>query len=115
MEVNGKTTVGDPFQRHYSRTVLVGNYIPAYIGLVQRLVGTYLIADRGSNISNRAGLKCFVYPPDGSKENKIAIGIVTSVKPEECTIEIQEFFGSRRPAPNDIIEIDALTWMNDTK
>jgi hypothetical protein len=115
MEVNGKTTAGEPFQRQYSRTVLVGSYIPVYIGTVQRLVGTYLIADRGLNISNRAGLKCFIYPPGSSKENKIAIGLVTSVKPEECTIEIQQFFGSRRPVPNDIIELDALMWMNDTK
>ncbi len=115
VDLNGKTSSGDLFQRQFSRSILIGNYIPSYIGNINRLIGSYVIAELGSRVSNRPGVRCYIYPAGGSKENKIATGVVTYVKLDECTIEIQRYFGSGKPSPGYLVELDIVDWMNDSK
>ena len=115
MSLKGRTRLGDDFQRQYEKTVLIGDYMPAFIGRVERQVGSYIIANVGSRVSNRPGLRCYVYPVNASKDSRTAIGVVTNVKAEECTIEIQRYFGVTKISQGDVVELDLIGWMNDVK
>lgn len=113
VEVSGTGPDGSPFQRHFARTALVGDYRPSFMSPITMKTGMYLKSSMGSKVNNRAGLKCYVYPMGGNRDQKIAVGYVRFVTQDECTIQIQQYFGSRLPQVGDLIELDIVQWQRD--
>ena len=113
MHLKTKDLKGHPVERAFRRTDYVGDIIVPYVSPVKSVLGNYLTADLGSKMGNFTGMKCFVYSQGGTKQSAKAIGYVTMVTEGECTIEIQQFFGSGQVSVNDIIELDDKQWTNN--
>lgn len=113
IDVRANLDDSSSLQRHFSRTVLVGDYVPTFIGPVKILMGAYLKAAVGKRASNRPGVKCYVFPNDGRREDRLAVGYVTSVLEDECIVELQQFLSSRKPSVGDFLELDIKDWQND--
>lgn len=113
INLTGKDQSGSDIQRYYSRTVLVGEYVPANIAPVKLVEGAYLLADLGSEIGNYAGLKCDIISRSTNK--KIAVGYVTYVTKNECTIEVQQYHTNDTIGEGDIVELDVTQWQKDVK
>ena len=62
---------------------------------------------------NRPGITCFIYPPGRTKNDKIAIGYVTYVDENKCSIQIQQFLGTGEIKKGNIVELDLKQWKND--
>jgi hypothetical protein len=113
INLTGKNKSDHIFQRHFIKTVLIGEYTPLNIAPIKQIIGNYVKAGLGRNVGNRSGVVCYVYLPGGSANNKIARGYVTFVTENECNIEIQQLFGPRQFAVGDIVELDIVNWKND--
>jgi len=115
VELEGTDNSGNPFQRFVSKTVLLGDYIPVNIGPVTQVMGNYITAKLGRKIGNRSGITCIIYPAGKTKKDKIALGYVTFVNENECSIQIQQYVNPGQLKKGCLVELNLKEWKNDTK
>jgi hypothetical protein len=108
-----KDRSGSLIQRQFTRSVLVGDILPGYMAPVRKILGNYLETEQGLQTGNRAGIKCYIYSPGGSKNSPKAIGYVQNVADNKCTIKVTQILSSDKIMVDDIIELDLLQWSND--
>jgi hypothetical protein len=105
---------GNPLQRYFVRSKLVGEVLPGYIAPVKETMGTYVITEQGITTGNRPGIKCIIFAAGNSSSSPKATGFVTHVNQKECTIRITDM-RSGKIEKGDIVELDMAQWQNDIK
>jgi len=109
-----ETNTGAKTQRHFERSVRIGNNEFSTIARVTSVTGNYLKAPLGENVGNRPGIKCYVFDANDHDGKEKAIGVVTYVTSIECNIEIQQYVGTNSFCTiGDIVKLDFFQWQND--
>lgn len=108
--VNSK---GDSIQRHFNRSVFLGEVVPGYLGVVDEVLGGYIRTSQGRFTGNSPGIECKIFSANGDRGLPIAVGYVQDVNDKECTIRITEIFSDRNIQIGDMVELDIIQWQND--
>ncbi|MBN1781254.1 VWA domain-containing protein [bacterium] len=109
---NAQDPSGNTIQRFFTRTVLVGNYKPAYIGAVTRVMGSFIYTDLGKQRGNRPGIQCTIFDARMGQIRK-GRGYVLNVQDNTGVVQLQQQFGQQPIIPNDIVHLDIVQWKND--
>ena len=106
---------GQPIQRHFERSVFIGDSTLTNAARIQQVTGNYLRSPLGKNSGNQVGIHCTIYDQTDSTHTQAkAKGIVTYVAPNWCNIEIQRYLGgSFQVSVGDIIRLDLNQWESD--
>jgi len=108
-----RTSQGKYLQRHFERSVYIGDSTVTNAARVLRVTGNYLRSPLGTNTGNQVGIQCTIYDQDDSNHAK-AKGIVTYVAPNWCNIEIQRYLeGAYQIRAGDIIRLNPDQWQSD--
>lgn len=102
---------GGNWVRETTRTVVVGQGMVPWRGVITRVEGGYVTINRGSNHGVREGMSV-TFRPGGSTAGS---GIVISVFSSSATVEVQELWGSAMAEQGMTIELDRTQWMADTR
>ena len=113
MNFTGNLVSGKTIQRDFEVSEYVGNYVPSYISNLTSTGGNFYKAPLGKDAGNYVGMRCYLYGPEGSRDNPKAIGMVTMVTGNECYIDIVKEVSFEPVTPTDIIELDKVQWQND--
>ena len=108
---NASAPGGGRIQRHLMSSVFLGEYQPAYLGVIDHILGNYITTGLGRHRGNRPGIKVEIFEADGDFTNPIAMGYVTSVNADNCQIQIQ--YRTQRVKVGDIIKLDVTQWHMD--
>lgn len=112
-EIQGEIEPGMNFMRILEKTFYVGDEFLTNIGRITKAMGSILTASVGAVSGNRPGMKCYIYRDSRDIQNKIAEGVVTSVRQKDCLVQLQRIFNGQVTKNNDIIEIDVEEWKRD--
>ena len=105
---------GAPLQRSLSKTVVVGDVGPAYMGIVTYVSGAIMKSNLGALVGNHPGVTCQILAKENPSD-PIAEGFISSVTESTCTIEIRKIFKTRTPLIEDIVQLDTKGWQADIK
>lgn len=110
-----KTPNGKPIQRHFRRSVFIGDSTVTNAARVRRVTGNYLRVPLGNNSGNQVGIHCSIFSQNDSTYNQpLAKGIVTYVAPNWCNIEVQRYLGGYyKISKGDVIRLDLMQWESD--
>jgi pimeloyl-ACP methyl ester carboxylesterase len=105
---------GNLFQRHYERSISVGDTMTNGFSVISSVQGNFIKASLGKNVGNRPGIFCYILDSTNSNGQPKAKGLVTYVTEIECQIEIQQYYGNNYfIKPNDLVKLDLIQWQND--
>ncbi|MFW5835726.1 MAG: hypothetical protein ACOCU3_02110, partial [bacterium] len=102
---------GGRIQRHIMSSVFLGEYQPAYLGVINHILGNYITTEIGSHRGNRPGIKVEIFEAGGDFSNPIATGYVTRVHADHCQIQIQ--YRTQQVKTGDIVRLDVTQWQMD--
>lgn len=107
----GTDKAGKQINRHYLRSVLIGNVQPGYMGEIELIMGNYIYTSQGVITRNKPGITVEVYKKGSSFKNSLASGYVTEVTDKGCTIELQQINGDI--SEGDVVILNILQWKAD--
>jgi hypothetical protein len=102
---------GNVVNRHYYRSVIVGDFQPGYMGEIDRIMGNYIYTSQGSHTRNRPGITVEVFNRSSGIQNPVGKGYVTEVLDNSCIIELQEVYGEVEAG--DLVILDLKQWKGD--
>ena len=110
-----QTSKGQPIERHFERSIFIGDSSLTNAAQVKQVTGNYLRSPLGKNSGNKVGIHCKIYDQSDSTHTRAkAEGIVTYVASNWCNIEIQRYLGgSYQVDAGDIIRLDLRQWESD--
>jgi Mg-chelatase subunit ChlD len=107
----GSLRDGAEWVRESTRTVVIGQGMVPWRGVITRVEGQYLTINRGSRHGVREGMSVTLRPG----RNTAGSGLVISVSRSSSTVELQELWGSAMAERGMSIELDRTQWMADTR
>lgn len=99
------------YERYFNRSVLVDEFTPGYLGVVERIIGGVVYSNQGYASRNRPGINVEIFSRESGGNDIIAWGTVTYVRDDGCTIELTKTV--RAPEEGDIVSLDFVEWTND--
>jgi len=112
--VEGRRQDGLQFSRQLQRDVLVGDYVPVHMAVIEEALGSLVRAPIGTTVGNRTGITCHVFRGDPAvPENRIAQGHVLACDEKGCTVRITKQLAGDLPQAGDLLMLDEREWKGD--
>ena len=106
---------GYKIQRNFKTSEFINENIVPFRNEVKFISGIIVKTNIGKDKGCYVGMKCKIYSPDKYDIEVKAIGNVTMVTDDNCTIEISKLTNNEPVMTNDIVELDKIQWINKIK